>query len=113
MLSEIAKAFLAHGCAGVALMARKAEKLESVVAELNAASPGGKAIAVPGDVRKSELCAEAIKKTIDEFGKLDILVNGAAGNFLATASKLSTNGFRTVLEIDTLGTFNMCREAFN
>jgi peroxisomal 2,4-dienoyl-CoA reductase len=34
-------------------------------------------------------------------------VNGAAGNFLASASKLSTNGFKTVLEIDAIGTFNM------
>ena len=50
---------------------------------------------------------------VDEFGKIDILVNGAAGNFLATASKLSTNGMRTVLEIDTIGTFNMSREVFN
>lgn len=44
---------------------------------------------------------------VDKFGKLDILVNGAAGNFLASAAKLSTNGLRTVLEIDTIGTFNM------
>lgn len=49
---------------------------------------------------------------VDEFGKLDVLVNGAAGNFLASASKLSTNGMRTVLEIDTLGTFNMSQAAF-
>ena len=40
-------------------------------------------------------------------------MNGAAGNFLASASKLSTNGFRTVMEIDTLGTFNMSKEVFN
>jgi peroxisomal 2,4-dienoyl-CoA reductase len=43
---------------------------------------------------------------------LHILVNCAAGNFLANAEKLSPNGFRTVLEIDTLGTFTMCRAAF-
>ena len=64
-------------------------------------------------MRQSDLCAAAVKKAVDEFGKIDILVNGAAGNFLATASKLSTNGMRTVLEIDTLGTFNMSREVFN
>ena len=113
MISEIAKAFLVHGCSGVALMARKAEKLQAVVDELNQVSPGGRCVAVPGDVRKSDLCAAAVKKVVDEFGKIDILVNGAAGNFLASASKLSTNGFRTVMEIDTVGTFNMCREVFN
>jgi len=40
-------------------------------------------------------------------------VNGAAGNFLAPASQLSSNGFRTVLAIDALGTFNVCRAAFD
>ena len=40
-------------------------------------------------------------------------MNGAAGNFLASASKLSTNGFRTVFEIDALGTFNMSQACFN
>jgi len=49
---------------------------------------------------------------VKKFGRLDVLINGAAGNFLASASKISTNGFRTVLEIDTLGTFNMSQAAF-
>lgn len=47
------------------------------------------------------------------YGKIDILVNGAAGNFLASAAKLSAKGFKTVMEIDTLGTFNMSRAVFN
>ena len=68
---------------------------------------------MPGDVRKPELCEKAVKSVLEEFETIDILVNGAAGNFLASASKLSTNGFRTVMEIDTLGTFNMSKEVFN
>ena len=39
---------------------------------------------------------------------VDILVNGAAGNFLANAEKISINGIKKVIEIDTIGTFNMC-----
>ena len=66
-----------------------------------------------GDVRKPGLCEKAVKSVLEEFGTIDILVNGAAGNFLASASKLSTNGFRTVMEIDTIGTFNMSKEVFN
>ena len=70
-------------------------------------------MAVPGDVRKSASCEAAVKQVVDQFGRLDILVNGAAGNFLASAAKLSENGFKTVIEIDTLGTFNMSKAAFN
>ena len=113
MISEIGKAYLAHGCIGIAFMARNAKKLEKVVQELNATSPSGKCIAVPGDVRKPEQCEKAVKSVLEEFGRIEILVNGAAGNFLASASNLSTNGFRAVVEIDTLGTFNMSKEVFN
>src|SRR5690606_28861069 len=56
---------------------------------------------------------EALAKTVEEFGKIDIVVNGAAGNFLAEADKLSANGFGTVVDIDTKGTFNVCRAAFD
>ena len=61
----------------------------------------------PGDVRKPEDCKRVVAHTLEKLGRVDVLVNGAAGNFLASASKISSNGFRTVLEIDTLGTFNM------
>jgi peroxisomal 2,4-dienoyl-CoA reductase len=49
---------------------------------------------------------------MDAQGRVDVLVNGAAGNFLASADKLTTNGFKTVFEIDTLGTFNMSQAVF-
>jgi len=48
-----------------------------------------------------------------ELGRIDLVVNGAAGNFLAPAAQLSYNGFRTVMAIDALGTFNVCRAAFD
>lgn len=44
---------------------------------------------------------------MSRFGGIDVLINGAAGNFLATAEKLSAGGLKRVLEIDTIGTFNM------
>ena len=47
-----------------------------------------------------------------KFGRLDILVNCAAGNFLSPAEALSTKGFKTVMEIDTIGSFNMALAAF-
>ncbi|CAI5706889.1 unnamed protein product [Peronospora effusa] len=67
---------------------------------------------VQGDVRSTESADNCVQQVVDRFGKLDVLVNSAAGNFLALAEKMSTNAFRTVMEIDTIGTFNMSRAAF-
>merc|ERR1712066_470609 len=52
------------------------------------------------------------KATVRELGSLDILINCAAGNFLAPAEQLSPNGFKTMIDIDTLGVFNMSHVAF-
>jgi peroxisomal 2,4-dienoyl-CoA reductase len=53
----------------------------------------------------------AVKKTIELFGRLDYLINGAAGNFLSPLQHLSYRAFRTVIEIDLLGTFNTTKAA--
>ncbi|TNV76687.1 hypothetical protein FGO68_gene1144 [Halteria grandinella] len=110
MLKEIAQAYLQHGCKAIILMSRNAEKNGEVVKEL---SKFGTCHSEPGDVRKSEDCLRVARRAVELYGRIDILVNGAAGNFLASAAKLSTNGFRTVLEIDTIGTFNMSQAVFN
>ena len=73
---------------------------------------GGRAFAVAADVRESKQVEDAIAATVDHFGKIDVVVNGAAGNFLCAAEELSPNGFGTVLDIDTKGTFNVCRATF-
>lgn len=64
------------------------------------------------DVRNTQDCVEAVRLAETEWGRLDILINGAAGNFLALASDLSPKGFATVINIDTIGTFNMSRAAY-
>lgn len=87
-------------------MGRRKEVLDKAVAQLKA--EGIKAFAVRGDVRKPGEVASAVANAVNEMGGLDILVNGAAGNFLATAEGLRPGGFRTVMEIDAIGTFNMC-----
>jgi peroxisomal 2,4-dienoyl-CoA reductase len=53
------------------------------------------AVGFDGDVRKQEDAARVIAATVEHFGKLDILVNGAAGNFLASPEDLKPKGFRT------------------
>src|SRR4051812_20151155 len=68
---------------------------------------GGECITVTADVRDYSAVENAIAKTVEHYGKIDIVVNGAAGNFLAAADQLSANGFGTVVDIDTKGTFNV------
>jgi len=53
------------------------------------------AVGFDGDVRKQEDAARVLAATVEHFGKLDILVNGAAGNFLASPEDLTPKGFRT------------------
>ena len=105
----VARAFAEAG-ASVALVSRKLEHLEPAAEAIN--QNGGKAIAVVADVRQPAEVESAVAKTIETFGKIDIVVNGAAGNFLCAAEELSPNGFGTVVDIDLKGTFNVCRAAF-
>jgi peroxisomal 2,4-dienoyl-CoA reductase len=106
----IAQAFAAHG-ARVCLVSRKADALDAAASEI-AAATGAEVITAAADVRLPDEVSRAVASCVDRFGALDLVVNGAAGNFLAPAASLSSNGFRTVIEIDLLGTFNVCRAAF-
>jgi len=106
----IAEAFAEHGC-HIVLMGRRKNVLEESSAILEK-KYGAQVLFVPGDVRNYDDCVHVIDDTIKRFGRLDVLVNGAAGNFLVKAENLSSNGFKSVISIDLLGTFNMCRSAF-
>ena len=101
---------IADSGASVALVSRKLEHLQPAADAINAS--GGKAIAVVADVRQPEAVEKAVAQTVEQFGKIDIVVNGAAGNFLCAAEEMSPNGFGTVVDIDLKGTFNVCRAAF-
>lgn len=101
---------LAEAGARVVLVSRKMEHLQPAADAINQA--GGQAFAVAADVRNPEDVEQAIAATVQQFGKVDIVVNGAAGNFLCAAEELSPNGFGTVVDIDLKGTFNVCRAAF-
>ena len=105
----VARAFAEHG-AKLAIVSRKIENLEAMKKTVE--DNGGECFAVAADVRDYEAVAAAIAKTVEHYGRVDIVVNGAAGNFLCAADQLSPNGFGTVVDIDTKGTFNVCRAAF-
>lgn len=105
----IAQAFAAHG-AKVAINGRKPDKLEAAVAGLRAL--GARAEGYAADVRDYAAIDGALDAAVQALGPIDVLVCGAAGNFPAPAVGLSSNGFKAVVDIDLVGTFNACRAAF-
>ncbi|GMY33238.1 peroxisomal 2,4-dienoyl-CoA reductase [Fagus crenata] len=105
---EISTQFGKHG-ASIAIMGRRKQILDSAVSALH--SLGIPAAGFEGDVRKQEDAKRVVESAFKHFGRVDILVNAAAGNFLVSAEDLSPNGFRTVMDIDSVGTFTMCHEA--
>jgi NAD(P)-dependent dehydrogenase (short-subunit alcohol dehydrogenase family) len=105
----VAKNFAALG-ANIAICGRTQEKLDAAAEELRAL--GAKVCAVAADVRDIAALEAAFARSKSELGPMDVLVCGAAGNFLVPAEKLSANGFKTVIDIDLLGSFNASRAAF-
>ncbi|MDF2901105.1 MAG: short-chain dehydrogenase/reductase [Phenylobacterium sp.] len=105
----IAKRFAAAG-ANVVLISRSQEKIEAAAKEVSTFGPP--AIGIAADVRDYAAVEAALKRTHDEFGPIDIVLSGAAGNFVAPALGMSANGFKTVVDIDLIGTFNVLRASF-
>lgn len=84
---------------------RRSEPLDETVAMIAAA--GGRAEAVPADIRDEEAVAEMVDGIVARHGGVDVLVNNAGGQFLAPAETISAKGFRTVTELNVQGTWNM------
>jgi peroxisomal 2,4-dienoyl-CoA reductase len=103
----IAECFAALG-AHVVLASRKPAHLDAAVERLVAA--GGRATAVPVDVRDPERVQAMVAEVESRHGRVDVLVNNAAGNFYAPSETLSPNAWRSVVEIDLFGTFH-CAQA--
>lgn len=101
----IAQRFAALG-ASVALFGRSREKLDAALATISTPAIGS-----TGDVRDYASIHDALAAAHQQLGPLDFLFCAAAGNFPAPALGMSANGFKAVVDIDLLGTFNTCRAA--
>jgi NAD(P)-dependent dehydrogenase (short-subunit alcohol dehydrogenase family) len=101
---------LADAGAKVAMISRSEEKIGQAAA--NIVERGGEALGMAADVRDYESVEDALRRAFDTYGEIDIVLSGAAGNFVAPALGMSANGFRTVVDIDLNGTFNVLRAAF-
>ena len=105
----IAESFIEQG-ARVAVLSRNPGKVDAAIAALTA--KGGEVIGFAADVRNYAELEAAMQSTAARFGEIDVLISGAAGNFIAAAEDLSANGFKSVVDIDLLGCFNVMRAAF-
>ena len=107
----IAKIFAKYG-AKVCVIGRDAEKGEAAVAEIKAVA-AGEAMFCAADVRDYDAIEASVKAVVERFGALDIVIAGAAGNFFAPAVSISPKGFKTVIDIDLLGTYHVFKAAFD
>jgi NAD(P)-dependent dehydrogenase (short-subunit alcohol dehydrogenase family) len=105
----IAQHFAALG-ANVGICGRTQARLDAAADDLRA--EGARVCAVTADVRDYAALEAAFARSEAELGPMDVLICGAAGNFLVPAERLSANGFRTVVDIDLNGSFNAARAAF-
>lgn len=106
---RIAERFAEAG-AKVAMISRSEEKIGLAAEKIR--RQGGDALGMAADVRDYDSVSATLGKARDHYGEIDIVLSGAAGNFVAPALGMSANGFRTVVDIDLNGTFNVLRAAF-
>jgi len=107
---EICRVLGSHG-ARVTMASRKQENLEAAVDELRA--EGLDVSYGVCDVRDADAVRSVVDRIVEDRGGLNIVVNNAAGNFPAPMSAISPNGFKAVVDIDLLGTYNVTRAAFD
>ncbi len=98
--------------ANVAVASRNIEKVSAAVQLLNQANQAGSHFGVNFDVRDLPAVKQGFNDISDKFESIDVLISGAAGNFPAFAKDLSENGFKSVMDIDLLGSFHVLKQAY-
>lgn len=94
----------------VAVFSRSREKVDDAIAALRAL--GAEATGFVADVRESAAVSEGVRTLCEKWGPLDVVVSGAAGNFPALGAAMSANAFRSVVEIDLLGSFHVLHAVY-
>jgi citronellol/citronellal dehydrogenase len=93
--------------ARLALFARRQEPLEETAGMIRAA--GGEAFVVPGDTRDEDSIEAAMARIKDHYGRLDVLVNNAGGQYIAAARDITNKGFEAVIRNNLIGSWQMTR----
>jgi len=107
---EIARCLAEHG-ARMAIASRRREVIDAATAKLE--SEGHACLGQTCDVREPAQVEAVVRSVLERYGRLDILVNNAAGNFPAMMRDISYNGFKAVVGIDLLGTYNVSKAAYH
>jgi 2,4-dienoyl-CoA reductase [(3E)-enoyl-CoA-producing], peroxisomal len=98
---------LVHLGANACIVGRNPEKTPEVAKDIATCRPGSKVIGIGGvDVRNPKNLEDAAERCVKELGSIDFVIAGAAGNFLAPMNQLSPNAFKSVIDIDLIGSFN-------
>jgi NAD(P)-dependent dehydrogenase (short-subunit alcohol dehydrogenase family) len=105
-----AKRFAAEG-ANVVVTSRSREAVDEVAAEIEESDRPGEAIAVECDVREREAVEALVEATVEEFGRLDSMINNAGASFVAGFDDISENGWKTIVDINLHGTFHCSQVA--
>jgi NAD(P)-dependent dehydrogenase (short-subunit alcohol dehydrogenase family) len=92
--------------ANVVIASRKLENLEPTAREIEAL--GVECLALPTDIRDTEQVDRLLEASLARFGAIDVLVNNAGGQFPARPSAISDRGWRSVIDLNLNGTWNMC-----
>ncbi|MEZ8184359.1 SDR family oxidoreductase [Shewanella sp. 5S214] len=98
--------------ANVTVASRSVDKVNAAVELLNQANPNAIHLGVSFDVRDNDALTLGFDKIASTYGHIDVLISGAAGNFPASAAKLSPNGFKSVIDIDLIGSFQVLKHAY-
>ncbi|GAM88262.1 hypothetical protein ANO11243_062950 [Dothideomycetidae sp. 11243] len=93
--------------ADACIVGRNGPKTDEAAKSIATARQGAKVLGIGGvDVKNADAVAGAVEKCVQELGGLDFLIAGAAGNFVAPINGLSTNAFKSVIDIDVLGSYH-------
>lgn len=98
---------MAQSGARIVVLGRRPEPIEDCARIIREA--GGEAIAISGDIRQPEQIEAAMTRIRQEFGKLNILVNNAGGQFVTPARELNNKGFETVIRNNLVGSWQMTK----
>jgi len=101
----------ARAGADLTVSSRNPAHLETTAHQVQAL--GRKCLALPTDVREPEQVKNMVQKTLDEYGRIDVMVNNAGANFFVPAEKMSPNAWNTIVAINLTGTFLCCQAVFD